>query len=811
MAQDDDTQFQSILDELRRAQEIEDQNVQIQQELEEHSESIESLEEQTTELTEKIGVEDKEKNVIDKNKLPATLTSAEKKRYQNIGKVFIEGAGSEFKRILKATKFKSMMSTVKEKFQAGVNKVKSAIKKAKKAGGFLAKLLLIAGLLGTIFYLFKDKIKDAIPNITNYIKDIFEKARSFIGNLVENGFNVVADGAKAILGESIIKIIGYLKDTVVIFFSETLPNSIYELYLNVLSLFSNDAEQMQDDLKNDDAAKSLGSQAEGITKQAQQEVKEGADENVINESAEFLEKTAANYQTLSEGQLNQLEVATSNAQFADQQHRDALINELDGLLAGGESIIQMINDGRVDAKKMFENIRQANADGNLSREEAFKAIQDSIGNEAEREKLKFKELTTTLQNGANGSTVVLDDNRLGNAAGSAISAANAYKDAASSQGTTSLQTLIDVANRDKENHDKINAEITRRNQEEAEKNRAQIRNANEEGNALLKENTNVTLNATKVISETLQTTFVDLSAAIKKFLNGDDISKNIVTSLQNLNNSFTQYFNEVKNGVKIMLEQLTTVASYFINFFGKVNEIVDANPSILGSTEETQNEVDERERPRTLAREFVINVDVKFDSQRRTEQAFIKDVVSIDVELNETLEETNEVLSKITDAISRVTTDSENKTTTVTIDEEKIQTIVHKYVQNNSTIVKHVTENITNNSEVINVVTNKVEQKLSQNVTNNVNVIENRIDSSVVEIVDKNGRSNTLTLVDKETNDNELNLIRADIRTLANYAKQNRDQISRNSLQVSKIVNIGNISTEATEPITLGPLPALSV
>jgi hypothetical protein len=86
-----------------------------------------------------------------------------------------------------------------------------------------------------------------------------------------------------------------------------------------------------------------------------------------------------------------------------------------------------------------------------------------------------------------------------------------------------------------------------------------------------------------------------------------------------------------------------------------------------------------------------------------------------------------------------------------------------------------MTENITNNSEVINIVTNKVEQKLSENVTNNVNVIENRIDSSVVEIVDKDGRSNTLTLVDKETNDNELNMIRADIRTLANYAKQNRE------------------------------------
>ena len=106
----------------------------------------------------------------------------------------------------------------------------------------------------------------------------------------------------------------------------------------------------------------------------------------------------------------------------------------------------------------------------------------------------------------------------------------------------------------------------------------------------MKENTTVTLNATKAISETLQATFVDLTVAIKKFLNGDDISKNIVSTLQGLNNSFSQYFNEVKNGAKTMLEQLSTVAAYFVNFFGKVNELIDGNPGINDEPQQPQSQ-----------------------------------------------------------------------------------------------------------------------------------------------------------------------------------------------------------------------------
>ncbi|MBO5827417.1 MAG: hypothetical protein J6R59_03000 [Paludibacteraceae bacterium] len=238
-----DLQIESILEELRRAEEIDKQNAQIKEEIDEHSESIENLEEETDELAEKIGLDENEKSIIDKNQLKASLSSSEKKRYQNIGKEFIEGAGKEFKNILKASKFKSMMSTVKEKFTAGIKKVKSAIKKVKKASGFLGKLMLIVGLLGAIFYVFKDKIMNAVPNITGFIKDIFEKAKNFIGKFVENAFDFVKGGAKSFLAGGVSGLIGYLKDSLVIFFSRTLPDAIFGLYVNILSMFGNDDAQ----------------------------------------------------------------------------------------------------------------------------------------------------------------------------------------------------------------------------------------------------------------------------------------------------------------------------------------------------------------------------------------------------------------------------------------------------------------------------------------------------------------------------------------------------------------------------------------
>ena len=62
-----------------------------------------------------------------------------------------------------------MMSTMKEKFTAGIDKIKGFVKKAKEKKWFFAKLILIATLLGVIIHHFKEKIMNVIPNLGEYI------------------------------------------------------------------------------------------------------------------------------------------------------------------------------------------------------------------------------------------------------------------------------------------------------------------------------------------------------------------------------------------------------------------------------------------------------------------------------------------------------------------------------------------------------------------------------------------------------------------------------------------------------------------
>jgi C4-dicarboxylate-specific signal transduction histidine kinase len=77
--------------------------------------------------------------------------------------------------------------------------------------------------------------------------------------------------------------------------------------------------------------------------------------------------------------------------------------------------------------------------------------------------------------------------------------------------------------------------------------------------------------------------------------------------------------------------------------------------------------------------------------------------------------------------------------------------------------------------------------------------------------VDKDGEENTLELVDRRVHDAAINALRADIRTLANATATNRQQINNNTVQVSKLVGIGNMSVGASDPLPVQPLYALSV
>jgi hypothetical protein len=64
-----------------------------------------------------------------------------------------------------------------------------------------------------------------------------------LGGLVEKSFSIFTGGS--ILGAGLSVVVGYFKDAVEIFFNQTLPDAIYEMYLNVLSMFSSDAEDIR--------------------------------------------------------------------------------------------------------------------------------------------------------------------------------------------------------------------------------------------------------------------------------------------------------------------------------------------------------------------------------------------------------------------------------------------------------------------------------------------------------------------------------------------------------------------------------------
>lgn len=757
MAQDD-LDFQSILEELRKADEIEKQNAQIQEELEEHSASIDSLEDQTAELLEAAGLEedDKERNVIGKDKLTATLTSSEKKRYQNIGKEFIDGAGKEFQRILKASKFKNMMSAVKEKFTAGIAKMKRAIKKAKKASGFLAKLLLIIGLLGGIFYLFKDKITSAIPNITQFVKDIFQKAKDFLGGLVEKAFTFFTGGNLISAGLGVV--IGYFKDAIRIFFGQTLPDAIYELYLNVLSMFSSDAEDLKEEFASHPANQPVQEQAVSIANDANDEAESGVQlEEGIAASQRVVEEAGQNLNNLTTTQLTNLQSASSTAQFHGLDANSPLVQQLNDLADGDADIMQMINDGQVDTRHLFSQIREASKDGELSRQEAFEALRSSIMDEEMQRNMQLRQITEGMQNQQqNGQPqITIDGEPIASANGSPVTTiANNAANQAESQ-TAAFEAITQAAIADGRRQDEINAQLNARQQRQQSQQRETSITANE---VQLESYKRVTLNAQNAISDTLKEAFLDLSTAIKNFLSADDLTKSLTAGITVLNANFVTFFDEIRKYATDMLKNLADVAQSSFTFYNKLVGLLDAQGEAVRQAQQASAEeaAAQAEGERRL-REFAINVNVDMGGDRpHTQFEFLKDVISIDTTLSRTLEQTNTKLASIA---TKIQSGALNRTGDLTVNEE-IERVIKNNItqtfnQNRLSIVNNVVNNVIADARMMGAITEKLTDeggfvdKIAKHITeetDGVNRIVNTITTNntiLNTITDKTSRNET--------------------------------------------------------------------
>jgi hypothetical protein len=105
--------------------------------------------------------------------------------------------------------------------------------------------MIIIGLLGTIVYLFKEKILEAFPNIGESVTKFFDSVKESIPNIVGSALTFVSVGIGSLFSNIIKEMVNdVIPKFIGSFFQTTLPNAIVTLYLGILSAFSGDARRM---------------------------------------------------------------------------------------------------------------------------------------------------------------------------------------------------------------------------------------------------------------------------------------------------------------------------------------------------------------------------------------------------------------------------------------------------------------------------------------------------------------------------------------------------------------------------------------
>lgn len=216
--------------------------------------------------------ESQKKQQIIQPKINSTLNVNEKKRYQNIGKQFVQGAGKEFEKVKKAIQFKDKMKTSpKDEFIKTVKKVKQGAKKTVKSGGFWKKLLGVIAILGLVALLFRDKIAKLLPDLSGVTDGIGEKIAKFfqdiVKGIVQYSTNIVSGTLTGVIQLVCNNLIPNILTT---FFNTTLPASLVAATLAVMSVFSDSAGNELQSFLGRQAASHATSVADEADKQRQQ-------------------------------------------------------------------------------------------------------------------------------------------------------------------------------------------------------------------------------------------------------------------------------------------------------------------------------------------------------------------------------------------------------------------------------------------------------------------------------------------------------------------------------------------------------------
>lgn len=343
------------------------------------------------EVKEFVGIEesDNQRNVVGKDKLPTTLKANERKRYENIGKQFVEGAGREFERIRKAVKFRDAMRTTKDTFLKGIDKLKMTVKKASKKGGFWTNLLKIVGVLSLIAFIFKDKIAKALPNLKENVEKVFDTVKGTVKHLIDKIFGesttLVSGSFVAIVNRMFTQTLPGLASN---FFNYTLPEVILNTYLAVLSTFSETAGQrLSENLNKDmnDLSEQVADDAEVQAElrtvgnlQEQKNVIQGV-ENLYNTIQQLAAKGEASDADVRDFIQNAGILAWSQSSIANVQAAEQLDSIVDAVNGNNVNLRQLIDSGKFDMTT-FLNQYQSYLNAGENKETAlFNSLSNLMG------------------------------------------------------------------------------------------------------------------------------------------------------------------------------------------------------------------------------------------------------------------------------------------------------------------------------------------------------------------------------------------------------------------------------------------------
>lgn len=540
------------------------------------SSSQKNIQQDITEVKEFVGFDDsaQTKNIIDKDKLPARLTPNERVRYENIGKQFTLGASKEFQKIREKIKFSEKMSTAKDTFIKGFERMKKSMKHVKKSSGLWSKIFKIIGILGLLGYIFRDKIAKHFPETSKFLENTIEKIKEAIGDM----FGGLYEYLKKSISESLTVVLKHLANKTIpeivkSFFGITLPNILLESWLRLMSLFSSSAEtQLNDFLKES------GTDISTLSEEAVKKANEHFQNKITDdEGIEYLRQISSNLSEktndlrgFDEIQLNNFIENTGLLAFKEQQEetQNQFLKIAAIAIHGDEKntkkIKEMIEDGSINMTDFLNSVEERVKEGSDTNLAIMNQFRKSFGEKLEiSEEIKKEQIA-------------------------------AFSKALGAQGDDKLgQTLSDIIkkqNADEENARKVlltKIEDAKTSQETAAQ---EVKQKVEEMKPVMLD---FTTGFDTMITDSLKTTF----NSIENFLNGERANSLvgfIKKGMSNLENFYNIFFGK---SIRVLFDAVKGVGDVFSREDGNTNK----SPQIQGNNYGANN--------------IIINVDMSDSSQ----------------------------------------------------------------------------------------------------------------------------------------------------------------------------------------------------